>query len=96
MSIESIKALLEDVHARKKRYLEPLDFTAFKRERDMPWNDTMTLGTAIWHIVEHEVRRRGEPTFFLALLVDRVWMSRKMARIQLRSENNGLIISLLV
>ena len=67
-TVESIKALLSEVHTRTEDYLMTLDIAALDRILDVPWDRRLSLGWIIWHVLEHEIHHRGEIFLMLGLL----------------------------
>jgi uncharacterized damage-inducible protein DinB len=67
-SIDSIKAILTEVHARTLTYLATLDLDDLDQTVESPWEATFTLKWIIWHVIEHEIHHRGELSLILGLL----------------------------
>jgi uncharacterized damage-inducible protein DinB len=67
-SIESLKALLLDVHYDTNKYLESLHDTDLNLEFEAQWGETKPLIEFILHVIEHEVHHRGELSLILGLL----------------------------
>lgn len=67
-TINSIKGLLSEVHARTLDYLAALTDADLGRTVKAPWNEEYLLGDMIGHIIEHEVHHRGELSLILGLL----------------------------
>jgi uncharacterized damage-inducible protein DinB len=67
-TLNSIKTLLAEVHARTRAYLTSLQWEDFKRTFQAPWGEQFTIGWVIWHVVEHEIHHRGELSLILGLL----------------------------
>jgi uncharacterized damage-inducible protein DinB len=67
-TVESIKALLAEVHARTEAYLETLDVADLDQGFETCWGQRGPLRWVIWHVMEHEIHHRGEIYFMLGLL----------------------------
>ena len=67
-TVESIKALLAEVHARTEAYLETVDAADVDQAIVLPWGPEVTLRWVIWHVLEHEIHHRGEIFLMLGLL----------------------------
>lgn len=67
-TVESIKALLSEVHARTEAYLVTVDAADLDRAIDTPWGEKLSLRQIIWHVLEHEIHHRGEIFLMLGLL----------------------------
>jgi uncharacterized damage-inducible protein DinB len=67
-TVESIKALLSEVHARTETFLKTLDAADLDRALEMPWGEKLSLRQIIWHVLEHEIHHRGEIYLMLGLL----------------------------
>jgi uncharacterized damage-inducible protein DinB len=59
-TVESIKALLAEVHARTEDYLETLDIADLDRPFKTFWGKRGPISWVIWHVLEHEIHHRGE------------------------------------
>ncbi|NLF77792.1 MAG: DinB family protein [Chloroflexi bacterium] len=67
-TVESIKALLAEVHARTEAYLETLSLPDLDREIETAWGERCVLGWIIWHVIDHELHHRGEVFLMLGLM----------------------------
>lgn len=67
-TVEAIKALLSDVHARTDAYLETVGVADLDRMVETPWGNLLSLRWIIWHVLEHEIHHRGEIYLMLGLL----------------------------
>ena len=67
-TVDSVKALLTEVHARTQAYLATVDVTDLDRSLQMPWGSNLPLRWIIWHVLEHEIHHRGEISLMLGLL----------------------------
>ena len=67
-TVEAIKSLLTEVHARTEAYLETIDAGELERVVDMPWGTKLSLRWIIWHVLEHEIHHRGEIFLMLGLM----------------------------
>jgi len=67
-TIESIKALLSEVHARTEALLKRLDAADLDQALEMPWGERPSWRQIIWHVLEHEIHHRGEIYIMLGLL----------------------------
>ena len=66
-TVESIKALLADVHSRTEAYLETVDVADLDRIPALAWGREVPLRWVIWHVLEHEIHHRGEIFLMLGL-----------------------------
>jgi uncharacterized damage-inducible protein DinB len=67
-TVESVKALLSEVHIRTEAYLETLSVADLERVIETPWSKQLSLRWIIWHVLEHEIHHRGEIFLMLGLL----------------------------
>jgi uncharacterized damage-inducible protein DinB len=67
-SLESIRALLANVHSETIAYLESLDDNELENEFEAGWGETKPLIDFILHVIEHEIHHRGELSLILGLL----------------------------
>jgi uncharacterized damage-inducible protein DinB len=67
-SIESVTAVLNDVHQRTLEYLDQLEEEDLESEVEAGWGGKYLLADMIWHVMEHEIHHRGELSFILGLL----------------------------
>ena len=67
-TVESIKALLSEVHARTETFLKALDVVGLDHDLEMPWGEKLSLRQIIWHVLEHEIHHRGEIYLMLGLV----------------------------
>ena len=67
-AVESIKTLLEAVHARTLDGLAALDDRALDRVIVTPWGPRYRLGEMLAHILEHEIHHRAELSLILGML----------------------------
>ncbi|NIS79834.1 MAG: DUF664 domain-containing protein [Anaerolineales bacterium] len=67
-TIESLKALLANVHKETFTYIESLVDDDLEREIEAQWGGTYPLIDMIWHVMEHEIHHRGELSLILGLL----------------------------
>jgi len=67
-TVQAIKALLTEVHARTEAYLATVDVADLDRVIEMPWGESLPLRWIIWHVLEHEIHHRGEILLMLGLL----------------------------
>ena len=67
-TVESIKALLSEVHARSETYLEAIDAADLDQSLEMSWGEELSLRQVIWHVLEHELHHRGEIYLMLGLM----------------------------
>jgi uncharacterized damage-inducible protein DinB len=65
---ESIKSLLESVHAPTLKYLRKLEPSDFDRVITTPWGPQYRLIEMIGHLIEHETHHRAELSLILGLL----------------------------
>ena len=66
-SIEAIKTLLSDTHAKTMAFLETLTLDDLEAVYHSDWGE-FSLGFIIWHVIEHEVHHRGELSLILGTL----------------------------
>lgn len=67
-TVDSIKALLTEIHVRTEAYLGMVDVVDLDRVLEMPWGEKLTLRQVIWHVLEHEIHHRGEIYLMLGLM----------------------------
>jgi uncharacterized damage-inducible protein DinB len=67
-TVESIKALLSEVHARTEALLKQLDAADLDQALEMPWGEKLSWRQIIWHVLEHEIHHRGEIYLMVGLL----------------------------
>lgn len=67
-TVESVKTLLSEVHARTEAYLTTVEATAVNQVIEAPWGSKYPLRWIIWHVLEHEIHHRGEIYLMLGLL----------------------------
>jgi uncharacterized damage-inducible protein DinB len=67
-TVESIKGLLAEVHARTEAYLTGVDVVDVDQVRELPWSEQLSLRQIIWHVLEHEIHHRGEIYLMLGLI----------------------------
>ncbi len=67
-TLESIKALLESVHAGPTVYLTTLTDSDLRREIVTPWGPHYTLIEMLSHLIEHEIHHRAELSLILGML----------------------------
>lgn len=67
-TVESIKALLTDVHARTQAFLEPLTLEDLEQIIDSPSGEQIPLKWIVWHVIDHEIHHRGEVFLMLGLM----------------------------
>lgn len=67
-TVESVKKLLSDVHARTDAYLETLSFEDLDRQIETTDGEQLSLSWIIWHVLDHELHHRGEVFLMLGLM----------------------------
>jgi len=67
-TVDSVRALLTEVHERTVSYLEPLSDQDLETIIKAPWGNEFPLRWVVWHVLEHEVHHRGEIFLMLGLL----------------------------
>jgi len=69
-TVEAIRAVLSQVHARTASYLATLELEDLQRPIPSRWREgaTIPLGWIIWHVLEHEIHHRGELSLILGML----------------------------
>jgi uncharacterized damage-inducible protein DinB len=67
-TIASLKALLAEMHERTlKQFAEDAD-VLMEQASPLPWGGQVSLGWAVWHVLEHEIHHRGEVFLMLGLM----------------------------
>jgi uncharacterized damage-inducible protein DinB len=67
-TIASIKVLLAEQHAiTAAQFAENAD-AALAQVCSLPWGAQVTMGWAVWHVLEHEIHHRGEVFLMLGLM----------------------------
>jgi len=67
-SVDSVKALLQEVHSRTATYLKDVDAADVDQRIQLPWGSEATLRWVVWHVLEHEIHHRGEIYLMVGLL----------------------------
>lgn len=67
-TVESVKTLLSDVHARTLAYLDTMSLDDLEKTITAPSGDEFSLYWIIWHVIDHELHHRGEIYLMLGLL----------------------------
>jgi uncharacterized damage-inducible protein DinB len=67
-TVESIRELLDEVHARTRDYLATVDVSELDTPLALPWGAQTTRRWVIWHVIEHEIHHRGELSLMMGLL----------------------------
>jgi uncharacterized damage-inducible protein DinB len=67
-TVESVKTLLTEVHARTLSYLDTLSMADLEKKIKAPWGDDFALFWIIWHVIDHELHHRGEIYLMLGLM----------------------------
>jgi uncharacterized damage-inducible protein DinB len=67
-TVEAIKALLAEVHARTEAYLETLDIADLDQPYQTFWGQEGPISWVIWHVLEHEIHHRGEIYLMIGLV----------------------------
>ena len=67
-TVESIKALLAEVHARTDAYLETLDVVDLEETFETVWGQKGSIRWVVWHVLDHEIHHRGEIYLMMGLL----------------------------
>jgi uncharacterized damage-inducible protein DinB len=67
-TLESIKALLQEVHDLTEAYLMTLNDVDLEVDIEAPWGMTFRQGDMIMHVLEHEIHHRAELSFILGTL----------------------------
>ena len=67
-SVQALKALLKEVHARTESCLETLGGPDLDRAVKTPRGEQLSLRWIIWHVLEHEIHHRGEIFLMLGLM----------------------------
>ena len=65
---ESIKGLLDSVHAPVMHYLEEFDEDELSQEVVAPWGNHFRLIEMFGHMIEHEIHHRSELSLILGVL----------------------------
>lgn len=67
-TVESIKALLAEVHARTEVYLETLSLDDLYKQGETAWGESFIPWWVIWHVIDHELHHRGEIFLMMGLM----------------------------
>lgn len=67
-NIESIKAVLDEVHSQSVDYLGSIEDADLGRTIMAPWGREFILGEMVGHTMEHEAHHRGELSMILGIL----------------------------
>lgn len=67
-TLETIKNLLTEVHARTEDYLNTLTMEDLDQSILASWGNKFTLDWIIWHVIEYEIHHRGELSLILGIL----------------------------
>jgi uncharacterized damage-inducible protein DinB len=67
-TIETIKTLLAKEHSATEVQFAKDTETALAQVCTLPWGAQVTMGWAIWHVLEHEIHHRGEVYLMLGLM----------------------------
>ena len=67
-TIASLKALLAEMHNRTlAQFAEDAD-ALMAQVSPLPWGGQVSMGWAVWHVLEHEIHHRGEVFLMLGLM----------------------------
>ena len=67
-TIDSIKSLLIEIHdVTRNQFAQDAD-TLLQHNCILPWGGQISMGWAVWHVLEHEIHHRGEIYLMLGLL----------------------------
>ena len=67
-TIDSVKAVLNEVHERTLAYLQTMDELDLRRTVMAPWQQEFVIGHMLGHTMEHEAHHRGELSLILGLM----------------------------
>ncbi len=67
-TVASVKALLDEQHARTLVQFAVEPDRLFQQVYKLPWGAETTMDWAVWHVLEHEIHHRGEIFLMLGLL----------------------------
>ena len=67
-TIASLKALLAEQHAATEAQLAGDAEALLAQHYSLPWGAQVTMGWAVWHVLEHEIHHRGEVFLMLGLM----------------------------
>ena len=67
-TIVSLKTLLAQQHAITEAQFAENAEAALAQVCSLPWGAQVTMGWAVWHVLEHEIHHRGEVFLMLGLL----------------------------
>ena len=67
-TVASLKALLDREHAVTAAQFAGDADAALAQVCQLPWGARVTMGWAVWHVLEHEIHHRGEIYLMLGLM----------------------------
>ncbi len=67
-TVESLKTLLAEVHARTQAQFAQKPDNLMEQICQLPWGNQVSMGWAVWHVLEHEIHHRGEIYLMLGLM----------------------------
>jgi uncharacterized damage-inducible protein DinB len=67
-TIDSLKALLAEMHQRTLEQFSQDADALMEQVGPLPWGGQVSLGWAVWHVIEHEIHHRGEVYLMLGLI----------------------------
>jgi uncharacterized damage-inducible protein DinB len=67
-TVESLKNLLAEAHARTQAQFAQDAEGLLEQICQLPWGGQVSMGWAVWHVLEHEIHHRGEIYLMLGLM----------------------------
>ncbi len=67
-TLESLKRLLAEAHARTQAQFAQEADRLLEQVCQLPWGAQVSMGWAVWHVLEHEIHHRGEIYLMLGLM----------------------------
>ena len=67
-TIASLKELLAEMHRRTLEQFSQDADALMEQVCSLPWGGQVTMGWAVWHVLEHEIHHRGEVYLMLGMM----------------------------
>ncbi len=67
-TIASLKTLLAEMHQRTQEQFAQDADALMEQVGPLPWGGQVTMGWAVWHVLEHEIHHRGEVYLMLGMM----------------------------
>ena len=67
-TVASLKRLLAEAHARTQAQFSQDADGLLQQVCQLPWGAQVSMGWAVWHVLEHEIHHRGEVFLMLGLM----------------------------